>query len=93
MALNDESIQRWRLTWEGHTWTDDDLTVADIAALIVLVGNDWEQMTPTGGPLHRMSFLSVLLARTTGEPFTAVRDRLLAAKASELAKALTVEEV
>jgi hypothetical protein len=81
----------WRIVWGTHTWTENDLTTGDILELSLLLGNDWAQMMPTLSPVHRASFLMVLEARATGEPFEVVRDRIRAAPAIEFLEALRLD--
>lgn len=86
-----EQPASWRLTWDGRTWTDADLTGSDLVELVALLGNDWRHMTPTAGPLHLVSFLAVLVQRATGDDFPKVLGQLKMANAGDLADALTLE--
>jgi hypothetical protein len=77
-----EKPTRWRLTWGGRTWTEDDLTGAHIEALARALGNDWGQLSPVRGPLHLLLFLAAL----TGDP-----DEIKDAKGTAILEALTFE--
>jgi hypothetical protein len=54
---------RWRLTWAGRTWTEDDLTGAH-AALLTLMSSkdDWALLDPFAGPLTLMQILAAFIA-------------------------------
>lgn len=74
--------KRWRLTWAGRTWTEDDLTGAHVEVLAAALGNDWAQLTPLRGPVHLLAFLAAFSGDVEG-----VRE----AKAADVLAALTIE--
>lgn len=83
----------WQITWNGNTWTDDDLTGAHIALIMGLQGVDsWEFCNPLAGPLKLLgvlaAFVSLAEQRVVGE----VMQELTQARAIELLDAISIPE-
>jgi hypothetical protein len=80
---------RWKLTWHGDTWTEDDLTVQVIAQLALISGDDrFDQLLvtedemasyPALGYMRLVNLLSAFVSVVTMERFGSDQDELAAA--------------
>lgn len=59
-------MARWQLDYKGNTWTEDDLTGADLAAIQLLIGGGFEMIQPTAGPMQLMAMVTALYTRLGG---------------------------
>lgn len=55
----DDGLRPWRLEWEGHAYTDEDMTLGHALAIGAQVGFGWEQLNPWRSLLHLAVFLAV----------------------------------
>lgn len=83
----------WQITWNGRVWTEQDLTIGHVAAIVQSQGADsWEQIDPFAGPLRLLGILGVLVAadneHTVEETIRAIALR----PAVDLLNALSVVE-
>lgn len=86
----------WRITWQGKTWTDEDLTGRHLATLALITGDDrFEDLRvdedeirayPLLGHQRLMCLLSALVAVDTAETFDGDESEVAAAL-EEIAKA------
>lgn len=81
-------MTRWKLTWGDHEFTEDDLTVGDIAAAQALTGDGWRSADPLAGPNHAANLLAILVARVEQRPAMDVVLEVAARPAVDLVKAL-----
>ena len=80
---------RWKLTWQGDTWTEEDLTVQVIAQLALISGDDrFEQLLvtedemaayPALGYMRLVNLLSAFVSVVTMDRFDGDQDELTAA--------------
>lgn len=59
-------MKPWVITYGGHTWTDDNVTVMHAVAVAELTDNSWAAMSPWNGPRFLAAWLAVLLAGAVG---------------------------
>lgn len=81
----------WRITWQGKSWTDADLTGQHLAALALISGDDrFESLQvsedeirayPALGHQRLMNMLGALVAVDIAEAFNGDADELAAALA------------
>lgn len=81
----------WRITWQGKSWTDADLTGQHLAALALISGDDrFETLQvsedeirayPALGHQRLMNLLGALVVVDTADTFGDDRDELAAALA------------
>lgn len=63
---------RWRIEWQGRTWSEDDLTGAHLALVALLNGvDDWAtldvaNLDPRIGPVRLMNLLAAFIAVDAG---------------------------
>lgn len=90
-AAADTQAPKWQLTWSGKTWSEDDLTGAHLAVLVLIHGqDDWGVVSPTAGPVRLMAVLATFIAISDGRDVTEVNAELSRASASALLDALTM---
>lgn len=88
-VIADVAVRPWSISWQGHTWTDDDtLTAADLCRLQILVGDSWGSVNPWASPLHLVSMIAVLAARTVDADPLEVLPIVHAMPAAELVGAI-----
>lgn len=80
----------WQITWGTRTWTDDDVTGADLISIGVLVGDSWENCDPFRGPQNLMAFIAALECRTAERALEEVMAELAASPATEILGALSL---
>lgn len=56
----------WTLTWEGETWSVADLSGEEVGDLVVMIGDNWEALSPTSSPVALLSHIAVHSARVHG---------------------------
>lgn len=79
----------WQITWEGRTWTEDDLTTAHLLAIVAAQGIDtWEQCDPTAGPARLVGMIAALVAIADHRPIDAVIAEVATSPALLLADAI-----
>lgn len=82
----------WKITWGDNSWTESDLLVGHVAAIMQLQGvDDWAFCNALGGPLKLMGVLAVLVGHHTHVPPAEVLAELAAVPAVDLVAALSVE--
>lgn len=60
-------MAEWRLKWQDHEWSADDLTIADMLVVGELLEVDsWAALEPTASPRACVAVLSQLIAKTVG---------------------------
>lgn len=84
-------MAEWKLNYNNHSWTENDITGDDLASLAILLGDSWD-MTPIKGPLHLLMFISVLEARTSGRSIEEVGEELRTMRAVDLLGAIEITE-
>lgn len=82
----------WKLTWREHTFTEDDLTGADLYAAQLVTGDGWRSCDPRQGPIHASNLAAVLVARTTDSAFKDVIAEMASASAAEVAGIFDAEQ-
>lgn len=83
----------WRLTWENHSWSEDEVTVADAVIVSELLErDDWRVMEPTASPRACVAWLSVLLARTGGVSLEEAQAAVMARPFRFLVESLTFND-
>lgn len=82
----------WTITWGERSWTDDDVLVADLADISILLGSAWENCEPSAGPAQLMTMIAVLEARTSGRPLDDVIGEVRIVPAAQLVAALGTRE-
>lgn len=82
---------RWRLTWGDKSWTEDDLTGAHLAVIVLIHGRDeWEVVSPLAGPVRLMAVLSAFIAIDEARAYPEVNAELSTATASALLAAVSM---
>jgi len=80
----------WKLTYEGHSWSEDEVTVADAVIVSELLErDDWQVMQPSASPRACVAWLSTLLARTAGVSIEEAQAAVLALPFATLVDALS----
>lgn len=86
-------MKPWRIRWAGSEWTDDTVTVAHLGMVALVQGRDrWDDMTPWGGPMRLVAWLTALLAVELGS-LDEARSMVADARAVDLFEAITDREV
>lgn len=81
----------WKITWGDKSWTENDLLVGHVGAIMQLAGvDDWAFCNPLGGPVKLMGVLAALVGADTHVPADQVLMELAHVPAVELAAALSV---
>lgn len=73
----------WAITYEGHTWTSESITVAEALDIALLAGGGWAALDPYGHPASLAAIVSVLRATRLGE---AAEEAMLAVRAMPAAE-------
>lgn len=61
-------MKNWKITWGGHSWTDEDVTAAHLVAVADILGGDsWTSASPWTGPKALAAWVTVLLGIATGD--------------------------
>lgn len=80
----------WKLTYEGHSWSEDAVTVADAVIVSELLErDDWRVMQPTASPRACVAWLATLLARTAGVSIEEAQAAVLSLPFAALVDALS----
>lgn len=80
---------RWTLTWEGTTWTEDDLTVGHVADVVRASGFDvWEALNPAQSPIRLIYVLAAFIAQANDADVLVVLRDLRSVKFSAVLDAL-----
>lgn len=60
-------MKPWIIRWQGHQWTDDDLTAADLCSVQILldVNDGWAACDPWRGPVQLSAMIAALYVRAT----------------------------
>lgn len=60
-------MKPWTIRWQGHEWTDEDLTAADLCSVQVLLGveDGWAACDPWRGPVQLSAMIAALYVRAT----------------------------
>lgn len=53
-------MKPWTITFDGHTWTDDDVTTAHAVAVTEIIGDTWDACSPWTGPRALAAWIAVL---------------------------------
>lgn len=81
----------WQITWNGNSWTDDDLTGAHLAVIMALQGVDsWEFCNPLAGPVKLLGVMAALVSVAEQRAVTDVMQELVQVKAIDLLTALSI---
>lgn len=80
----------WRITWGERSWTDEDVTGADLISVALLVGDSWENCDPMRGPQQLMAYIAALEVRTADRDLEEVMAELAASPATEILGALSL---
>lgn len=62
----------WQLSWEGRTYTDEDLTVGHALVIGAQLGYGWAELSPWRGLLHLVTFLAVFESVALSRPYAEV---------------------
>lgn len=79
----------WTITWGERTWTDEDVTGADLLSIGLLIGDSWENCDPFRGPQQLMAMIAALECRTSERDLDDVMAEISASPATELLGALS----
>lgn len=82
----------WKFEFEGATYSERDLTIADAERIEELCATTWMFIAPTRSAKHARTILSVLVAASTGEAEDAVVERIKAMKVRDLLASIGHEE-
>lgn len=81
----------WKITWNGRSWTEDDLTGTHVALIVTVQESDsWAMLNPLAGPLHLIGVLAAFIALADNRPVGDVAAELFRARAKDLADAIDV---
>lgn len=60
-------MKPWIIRWQGHEWTDEDLTAADLCSVQILldVNDGWAACDPWRGPVQLSAMIAALFVRAT----------------------------
>lgn len=83
-------MKPWKITWDGDSFTGDDLLASDLIDLQLLLGDGWRSCDPWTGPLHLTAMIAVYRARTRGDDLAAVSEQLKMVPARDLLATLDV---
>lgn len=81
----------WRLSWGDKSWTAADLTGAHLTLIVLAVGEDTWETSPSAGPVRLMANLAAFVAIDEGRNLQTVLAELQRSSAVDLLAALTVE--
>lgn len=57
---------KWRVRWEDHTFTEDDLTLAEAATVEKLTGSSWGTLNPLSSASDCQAIVASCLHHRTG---------------------------
>jgi len=83
---------KWKITWGEHEFTEDDLTVAHIALVVLALGEDTFALTPTRGPVSLLAFVATWVAVAEQRPYHLVVEELSAVPLNTFCEALGIIE-
>lgn len=76
------------MSWAGHRFTGDDVTIADAAFAQIETNDGWRSVDPLAGPNHAATLLAILVARVEERRYEDVLLEIAARPAAELVAAL-----
>lgn len=91
-AVEAPQIVEWKITWEGETYTEDDINGTAMMQLAAILGDTWQALSPINGPLSLITFIIILAHLRTGEDMTALSERVQAKNVNELLDCLDVTQ-
>lgn len=56
----------WQITYDGHVWTENDLTISDCEKIEVLTGESWLTISPTRSAKHCRVIIEYLMTAKEG---------------------------
>ncbi len=60
-------MNKWKITWDEHQWTDDQVLGAHLVAVADLLGGDsWTSISPWSGVKALSAWIVVLLTSVNG---------------------------
>lgn len=77
-------IRPWQITYAGHTFTDDDLTVGDAIMIQTLAGGGWAALNPWAGPRELVAVVAAVVARLSDTTAGVVAEKLNAEPVAEV---------
>lgn len=77
-------MAEWKITWGDVSFTDDDLTVGDVALASMLSAEGWSACDPTLSPNTCSNLIAAVVARVTQRPVADVAAEVSAAPAVDL---------
>lgn len=82
----------WQISWQGATWTDDDITGAEAVDISMRCGDGWRSLDPFASPVHLTVIVGVLSQRLAAWTYDKTVGELGAMSASELLGLVSVKE-
>lgn len=83
---------RWVIRWDGHEWSEADLTVAHLMLIVSGHGVDTWDVLPTAGPRRLLSTLAAFISLEANIDFEQVIAALMLRPASDLLEALQLTD-
>lgn len=74
----------WSITWDGHTWSNESITVGEAIDIALLAGGGWAALDPYEHPASLAAIVAVLRATRLGEVAEATMAAVRAMPAAEL---------
>lgn len=78
----------WKITWGAVEFTDEDLTVGDLALASMLAGEGWNSCDPRSGPNACANLIAAVVARKLGRQPAEVSAEVAAQPAIRLLQAI-----
>ena len=86
-------VGTWRITFEGHEWTDEDVNAAHLFTVAELLDKTgWDAISPWSGPRQLMTWLAVLTASAEGVEVPDALQRIFALNVSQLLDTLATRD-
>lgn len=63
---SDAMAWRWRITLDGETWTEDEVTLAELQVVERITGDSWLTLNPYRSAAHLAAFMFARLVRVAG---------------------------
>jgi len=67
-------VTGWTIRFDGHEWSDTDVSTAHAVGVAELIGDSWDVVSPWTGPRSLAAWVAVLYGTVVGidEAFAAV---------------------
>lgn len=87
------TAQRWAIEYEGETFTQDDLTLAEARTVEKETGGTWAFLNPAGSAQHCIAVVVACLHHRHGLKINEARDKVGGWTVEDAVKAITSYEV